>query len=217
MTSRNVDQQQALLDRVSSILAGRLNARRARLAENYVTNYFRGVPLDDLVQEAPATLATIVSNQLDFLQVRSPGETLIRIFNPRLESDGWESKHTIIEMVNDDMPFLVDTATLTFAEMKLGVHLIIHPVMRMKRDDDGRLVSIYIRKKQLGHAESLMQFQVDRRTRDEDLADIERRLRAAFSDTRMAVSDWRAIEKKASDARKNMVAWAPQLDKDLVQ
>ena len=107
MKPSHVDQKQALLDQVIARLADQMNTRQAKLAEMYVRYYFRRVPLDDLVQEAPATLATIVSKQLEFLKVRSPGETLIRLFNPRVESDGWDSEHTIIEVVNDDMPFLV--------------------------------------------------------------------------------------------------------------
>ena len=79
-------------------------------------------------------LATIVIKQLEFLQVRLPGQTLIRIFNPDMEKMAGNLSTPIIEMVNDDMPFLVDTATLTLSEMKLGVHLIVHPVIRSKRD-----------------------------------------------------------------------------------
>ena len=152
MSSRNIDQKQALLDQVNVKLTDQMNARQARLAKMYVQYYFRRVPLDDLVHEAPATLATIVSSQLAFVASRSPGETLIRIFNPQIEEDGWESKHTIIEMFNDDMPFLVDTTTLTLSEMNMGVHLIIHPVMWVHRDDDGRLTSIYQKGSKRGKA-----------------------------------------------------------------
>ena len=118
MTSAIDNQKQLLLDQVISILESRLSARRAKLAALYVKYYFRLVPQDDISRQVPATLATIVSNQLEFLKVRLPGQSLIRIFNPDLATDSWESQHTIIEMVNDDMPFLVDTATLTLSELK---------------------------------------------------------------------------------------------------
>jgi len=215
-------QKQLLLEQVISILESRLSARRAKLAALYLKYYFRRVPLDDIAREAPATLATIVSNQLDFLKIRLPGQTLTRVFNPNMETDGWESQHTIIEMLNDDMPFLVDTATLTFSEMKLGVHLIVHPVMRFKRDKQGKLTAIYQKKKvgpgkKQGKAESVMHFQVDRKTRPEDLEKIGKRLKAALNDVRMAVSDWRSIEKQARDATSKMPDWAPGVDQNLMQ
>jgi glutamate dehydrogenase len=217
MATRKVDQKQALLDQVIATLESRMDGGQAELVTKYVKYYFRRVPLDDLVGEAPAALANMISSQLEFLQLRSPGETLIRVFNPRAESDGWESGHTIIEMVNDDMSFLVDSATLTLAEMNLGVHLIIHPVIWVKRDDNGQLISLYVKKKKRGKAESIMQFQIDRRTRKDELARIESRLKAAFRDTRRAVSDWRAMEGKVDEASKNMPAWAPHVDNGLMQ
>jgi len=215
-------QKQLLLDQVIGILENRLSARRARLAALFVEYYFRRVPLDDIAREDPATLATIVINQLEFLMVRLPGQTLIRIFNSEMETDGWESQHTIIEMVNDDMPFLVDTATLTLSEMKVGVHLIVHPVIRFKRDAQGKLTGIYQKKekgrgKEQGQAESVMQFQVDRKTRPDDLEKIKSRLKAAFNDVRMAVSDWHAIEEQARDATSKMPGWAPRVDKKLMR
>ena len=215
-------QKQLLLDQVISILEGRLSARRTKLAALYVEYYFRRVPPEDIARETPAALATIVLNQLEFLKVRLPGQMLIRVFNPDMETDGWESQHTIIEMVNDDMPFLVDTATLTLSEMKLGVHLIVHPVIRFKRDTQGKLTAIYQKKekgrgKEQGQAESVLQFQVDRKTRPEDLEKIESRLKAAFNDVRMAVSDWRAIEEQARDATSKMPDWAPGVDKNMMQ
>jgi len=214
--------KKALLDQVISILESSLSQQRAKLAAMYVEYYFRRVPLDDIAREAPATLATIVSNQLKFLNVRLPGQTLIRIFNPEMETDGWESQHTIIEIINDDMPFLVDTATLTFSELKLGVHLIVHPVFRIKRDAHGKLTAISQKKKNSrgkvpGKAESVMQFQVDRRTRAEDLERIEKRLRAAFNDVFLAVSDWHEIEDQARDATRKMSHWAPRVDKNLMR
>jgi glutamate dehydrogenase len=217
MTSENDDQKQALLKKVNAILSGQMSARKAKLAKKYIELYFLRVPLDEVVRESPAALAMIVSNQLDFLKKRSPGESLIRIFNPSLDREGWESQHTIVEIINDDMPFLVDTVSLTLAELDLGVHLIIHPVMRVKRDPDGTLQSIYGKKNQLGHAESIMQFQIDRRTQGADLAEINSRLKMAFQDARLAVSDWRAMEEKAIDAKNNMSVWASRVDKDLMR
>ena len=73
MTSGIDKQKQLLLDQVISILESRLSPRRAKLAALYVNDYFRLVPLDDITRQAPATLATIVSNQLEFLKLRLPG------------------------------------------------------------------------------------------------------------------------------------------------
>ena len=114
-------QKAALTEEVIANLKKRLSAGKAKMAARYVELCFRRVPIDDLASEAPQTLAAIVIGQLDFLKKRKRGEMLIRVFNPAMDTDGWDSTHTIIELVNDDMPFLVDTAAMALSEMDLGI------------------------------------------------------------------------------------------------
>jgi len=157
-------QKQTLTEQVIANLQGRLGAGKARMATSYAQQCFRRVPMEDLAAEQPSTLATVVLRQLEFMGRRKPGEMLLRVFNPDPQVDGWESPHSIVEMVNDDMPFLVDTGALTLSEMGLGIHLIIHPVIRVGRDANGRLTGIFDKAAGQGAAESVIQFQVDRRT-----------------------------------------------------
>ena len=138
MTPGTDRRKKALTDQVILELEKRLSAAKAKTAATFLKLYFRRVPIDDLAAEAPSSLAAIAIRQLEFLGKRAPGEALVRVFNPDIDSDGWESPHTIVEMINDDMPFLVDTAALTLSEMGLAVHLIIHPVIRVGRDARGR-------------------------------------------------------------------------------
>ena len=63
----------------------------------------------------------------------------MRVYNPRLEQHGWQSTHTVVEIVNDDMPFLVDSVSIELNRHGLGIHLIIHPVLAVRRDSAGRL------------------------------------------------------------------------------
>ncbi len=67
------------------------------------------------------------------------GAPKLRVYNPQIQKDGWESTHTIIEIVNDDMPFLVDSVTMEINRQRLKAHLTIHPVIKTKRDADGEL------------------------------------------------------------------------------
>lgn len=210
-------QKAALTGQVSANLEKRLSVGKAKMATRYVKQYFRRVPIDDLASEAPQTLAAIVISQLEFLKQRNPGERLIRVFNPTLDSEGWDSPHTIIEMVNDDMPFLVDTASLTLSEMEMGVHLIIHPVIHVGRDDTGQLTSIYAKKTASGISESIIQFQVDRRTSTDELDEIRVRLGNAFRDSQRAVADWRKMEASAEEASQCLAQWAHGFDQTLLQ
>ena len=61
----------------------------------------------------------------------------IRVFNPTPSEHGWRSTHTVVEIANDDMPFLVDSVTAELNRQELTVHLVIHPVLQLRRDAAG--------------------------------------------------------------------------------
>jgi glutamate dehydrogenase len=210
-------QKEELTRQVIVSLKKQMSASKAKMAALYVEQCFRRVPVDGLVTHAPQALAAMILGQLEFMSVRKPGENLIRVFNPRLDSDGWESPHTIIEMVNDDMSFLVDSATLTLSEIGMGIHLIMHPVVRVDRDSKGRLTAIHQKSAAKGMPESVMQFQVDRQTGSEELENIRSRLLDAFTDVRLAVADWRKMEASAADAAHQLPKWGAKIDQEWLQ
>ncbi|MCJ7815169.1 MAG: NAD-glutamate dehydrogenase, partial [Xanthomonadales bacterium] len=212
MNSAKEARKAALTRQVVSNIKKQLGAGKAKMAASYVEQCFRRVPVEDLILNSPQTLAAIVMGQLEFIKTRAPGEVLVRVFNPRLDTDGWESPHTIIEMVNDDRSFLVDSVSLTCSEMDLGIHLIIHPVIRIGRDDKGRLTAVYSNETRKGLPESIMQFQVDRRTGAADMENIRSRLIAVFRDVRWAVEDWRKMEDRAGETAQQMVEWGAKTD-----
>src|SRR5204862_305 len=74
-----------------------------------------------------------------FARKREPGHARVRVFNPTIAEHGWQSTHTVIEIVNDDMPFLVDSVTMEVNRNGLTLHLIIHPLMAVHRSTDGTL------------------------------------------------------------------------------
>ena len=205
-------QKRAFTKQVISELESRLSAGQAKLAIRYAKQCLRRLPLEELESEAPSSLAMIILRQLEFLSSRNPGEMLIRVFNPSVEVDGWESSHTIIEIVNDDMPFLVDTAALSLSEMGLSIHLIIHPIVRVGRDGKGNLTGIHKLNTRSGKPESVIQFQVDRRADRDVLDEIRSRLIVAFGDLHKAVGDWKAMESRTLDTENEMPAWAPHVD-----
>ena len=71
-----------------------------------------------------------------------PGETKVHVYNPDFEQHGWQSPHTVIEIVSDDMPFLVDSVTMELGRQGYVIDLVIHPVIRVRRDADGALTEV---------------------------------------------------------------------------
>ncbi|MDZ4730962.1 MAG: NAD-glutamate dehydrogenase [Xanthomonadales bacterium] len=215
--NRNSEQdKQLLMEQVAAVLNSRLGAKSAELGRTYSEYYFRRVPMAELAANNAEVLAVMLAAQLKFLARRNPGESLLRVYNPSLARDGWESKHTIVEMVNDDKPFLVDSATLALAEMGLDVRLIIHPVIKVRRSKTGKLLAIVSRHDAAGIAESVMQIQINYQSSAKVLQQIKDRLAATIYDVNLAVQDWQAMISVAEATGSEMPQWAPQADVEVM-
>ncbi len=149
--------------------------------------FFENVSSDDLASLPEAVRQCMAASIWQLAQKRRPGKINLRFFNPTLEKNGWSFKRSVLEIVNDDMPFLVDSVTAELQRHGLTVHLSIHPIMQIRRDNDGALTDA---KGEKGSPESLMHIHVDRLLDPDEMADIENGLRALLADVRTVVSDW---------------------------
>ncbi len=70
-------------------------------------------------------------------------ELKVRVFNPLYTEHGWQSPYTVIEVITDDMPFLVDSMRMELNRMGLTIHLMIHMGgMCVVRDEQGEIINI---------------------------------------------------------------------------
>jgi glutamate dehydrogenase len=132
--------------------------------------------------------------------VRKPGEVKLRVFNPSPESDGWTVDHTVIEIATDDMPFLVDSITGILQRRGVAVHVVIHPVVRIRRDLKNKAVAIDTDENAVGTTpESFMHIEIDHSLDAAMLKLIEEDMRGTFKDVRLAVEDWQKMRSRMQE------------------
>ena len=180
-----------LIERVAKIVQTKLKNAEAAAAERFVRAFYRNVPPTDIAQQSPEALYGVALSFWQFAQIRPTQQPRIRVFNPRQESHGWKSNHTVIEVVNDDMPFLVDSVTAALNGLGLTVHLVIHPTVAIRRDDTGRVEPDGVEGS--GARESFMHFEVDEQSDADVLAGIERSIEVTLGSVRVAVEDWQPM------------------------
>lgn len=198
----------SLLKQVQAILAERSSPARASQAEYFAQAFLRRVPGEELRKVSAATAATVIGQLMKFAGSRPPGEARVRVFNPDPKRDGWTSKHTIVEMVNDDMPFIVDTANLVLAEMGITVHRMVHPVVHIVRDKRGRARGFYATADGKGAPESIIHMEIDRQGDESTLEKITQKLETALGHVRAAVEDWPEMVSRADEAVSSLEQWA---------
>src|SRR6185369_11002536 len=130
------------IDAVMALAASQLDAGKRQAIEGFAHEFFRQLDADDLAERTPEDLLGAMLSHLQLGETREPGRPKLRIFNPTPGEDGWWSRHSVIQIVNDDMPFLVDSTSLEINRLGLTLHLIVHPIYAVERDAEGKLKSI---------------------------------------------------------------------------
>ncbi len=179
-----------LIERIVKAAPAGRGARQRTADGGFFRAYFRGVPETDLGGREPAEMAGLALNHLALGRSRAAGRAHVRVFNPDPARDGFHSPHTIVQVVTDDMPFLVDSVGIVFARNQLAMHLIIHPVIPVRRDARGRATGIAGGEDTQARAESWQLYEVDRQDDAQALAKLAEEIRAAIVDVQAAVEDW---------------------------
>src|SRR5919112_961636 len=120
---------------------------------------------------------------------------------PHVEEHGWQSTHTVIEMVNDDMPFLVDSTRMEINRQGYAIHMILHPVMNVRRDEEGRLLEVLPpdADEEDAISESVIHVEVDRQTEPFVLEDLKQAIQKTLADVKAAVEDWPKMRERVGD------------------
>ena len=193
MSTRGDRQKQDLVDGIVRSLR-RGQGKRAADVERFTRGFFANVPPRDCAEFVPESLQGAVTSLWNFVQSRKSATAKIRVFNPDKKQDGWETGHTIVEIVNDDMPFLVDSVTAELNHRNLTVHLIIHPVVPVDRTGAGKLRGI-AGEGEVSEipSESVMHLQITEQTDAALLTELTASLAKVLADVRAAVEDWRPM------------------------
>jgi len=184
-----------LVDRLATEAHKRVDKAQADSAEAFVRRYFALVSPDDIIYTAFETLLGGALSLWQFGEKRKVGTPEVRLFNPTVEGNGWGLEHTVIEIVNDDMPFLVDSVSAEVNRLGRNIHLLLHPVVRVRREASGKRVELTATQNAQIDAivESYMHVEVDQETDAAELESIGASLERVLNDVRAAVSDWQAM------------------------
>ena len=189
------------IDTVVRLAVNRVAAGERAQVEVFAREYFQQADPDDIVDRAAEELMGALLSHWQFGAQREPGRPKVRVLSPTVAEHGWTSRHTVIEIINDDMPFLVDSTTMEINRRGSTLHLIVHPIFAVERHADGRLASIRPRA-QAPEAprESWMHVEIDRVVDAQQRADVLEDIERVLGDVRAAVDDWRPMIARLREA-----------------
>ncbi|MFF3251864.1 NAD-glutamate dehydrogenase [Actinacidiphila glaucinigra] len=213
-----------------------LLTRAARVAENspaggqpgqglekealgaFLQRYYLHSAPEDLLDRDPVDVFGAAVSHHRLAEVRPQGTANVRVHTPSVEENGWTCSHTVVEVVTDDMPFLVDSVTNELSRQDRAIHVVVHPQMLVRRDVTGKLLEVLDAAP--GDAsgvphdvlvESWIHVEIDRETDRDDLKQITADLRRVLSDVRETVEDWQKMRDAALRIADELAATPPAL------
>ncbi|MEV0414815.1 NAD-glutamate dehydrogenase [Streptomyces sp. NPDC050448] len=173
----------------------------------YLQRYYLHTAPEDLLDRDPVDVFGAALSHYRLAENRPQGTANVRVHTPTVEENGWTSSHSVVEVVTDDMPFLVDSVTNELSRQSRGIHVVIHPQVVVRRDVTGKLIEIlgpdcdaHGPKTARPHdslVESWIHVETDRETDRADLKQITDDLRRVLSDVRESVEDWEKMRDAA--------------------
>jgi glutamate dehydrogenase len=179
---------------IAALVRSQFGAADAAAADVFATLECTGLSAEELAKRGTESWAAMCADLFRWFRNRPSGQVCVRAFNPDREHHGWTSSHSIIQVVTDDMPFLVDSLEMVVAGAGLRLHRLLHPVMDVRRDAKGDVQTIAASGEE-GSAESVLHAEIDR-VDNATLEKLRSGVEIAFGDVRAAVADWRAMHDK---------------------
>ena len=194
------------LNRLDAICTAAHGGAGGDEAARFARSLFSRIADKDLALAPPEQRAGAAQALLAFARRRLPGVAKVRVFNPSEADHGFDSRHTIAQVVNDDMPFLVDSIANEFSRREIAVHLLAHPVLSVHRDVDGDLMGFAADSGRAARLESLMHIEIDRQNDPVLLDQLAAALTRVLAEVRLAVEDWQAMRHACLDAIDDLAA-----------
>lgn len=198
MTMRE-NQHKKLIAKLKTAATKKLKGGALKKFLVFFDQYTKYTPYDDLNALGQDNILSMMLSGWEFIHHHKPGAINIRVFNPETDKNKQPTPYTVIEITNDDRPFLVDSVTMELARLGHNIHALIHPTYRAKRNAKGTIEDIYpiIDMDNPGKPESFIQVYIETVSMPDQVRSLRDNLMNILEDVRASVRDWQSMRAEA--------------------
>ncbi|MCQ4324546.1 NAD-glutamate dehydrogenase [Stutzerimonas stutzeri] len=182
----------------------------------FAEQFFGIVALSELTERRMTDLVGSTLASWRLLERFDPAMPEVQVFNPDYEKHGWQSTHSVVEVLHPDMPFLVDSVRIELTRRGYSIHTLQTSVLQVRRDADGTLLELLPKDSRApdSHAESLIFVEIDRCASAAALRELEQSLQGVLADVRQVVADFAAMKGKAEELQARLERVNLRIDGD---
>ncbi len=194
-----------------------LPAKTSSITKNFAEKLLERVPEEDLQQIKPEALAKTVESQWDLLKSKKDGVPAIRIYTPTMENDGWTIGRTIIDIVQDDMAFLIDSIVAEVVRHGQLIHMLTHPTLHVQYDSKGNFKD-FKHDPEVGLQRfSLSHIQLRSIISDAQAEELRMGLLQVMEDVKNATRDWLPMKDMLREAQRQLSNAPAKFDDHLIE
>ncbi|MFM2481206.1 NAD-glutamate dehydrogenase [Celerinatantimonas sp. YJH-8] len=207
-----------LLEKVYQIVERKLSDHEAPLAIDFMSRMFNGLSNVDLARHSDSDLYGVGISLWNSLQDTPAGQRYINVYNPELSQDGWQSAHTVVEIVVNDQPFLVDSLRIALNRLGINAHLFLHQPMAIQRQSNGLVEFICktAERQDIPHQTAII-IEIDRQSSSEMIDRLKEELSQVLEEIIYIVSDWKPMYQKLLTLSEELSGAAEKLRLDFSQ
>ena len=162
----------------------------------FIKEFYQNISEEDIKKHDSSDLYALALTVLEFTKVRQKGKPKIRIYHPSKEHHGVEIEETILEVISDDKPFIIDSLIEALNKLNLHIKLLIHPIFSIERDQNDEITSVASASGKGGNDESVVQIRFDKKITPTLFNTIIDNIKATLSMVDLAVKDWQTMVQK---------------------
>mgnify|MGYP000020584306 CR=1 FL=1 len=193
-------QHSVLLERVFSMIGEKVGNDDAELIKAFGKLFYKNISFDDLDGRNDSDLYGATLSLWQMLQGTTSQQSSIKVFNPDIAKHGWQSSHTIIQIIVQDMPFLVDSVRMVLNRLGISAHLLLHMPIHSVRSADNSVQAFVDSQSKSDNVVSQTVFliEIDRQSKNKDLDVLKTELHAVVDEVSLSVADWQLMRDKLS-------------------
>lgn len=172
--------------------------------KEFLEYFAKSMPREDLEMMDAEMLAKAAEHHLELCKERKPGESKIEIYTPEKPIGDSAHPNTVIEIVNDDMPFLVDSIAAEITHNYKLIHLLVHPLLHVSAGKDGTFAKVEKERKDHTYIQSHIHIELQGTLAKPKAEELERRLLTIIGDVRVATRDWQAMRQKLRECEEGL-------------
>lgn len=200
MTASFSSSQEELLDSVYQRLLSEFPVSHHHHLKHLITGMFGQASMRDLSRYDLPNLAGMVVTLWRTLHNRSGEGSDVSVINPNVEEHEWQSPHTIVTILHDDIPFVIDTARLCLNARGMNIHAVFHATFKVERDGKG----VFKGFSDKGKSELLLSIEMDRTSSSRQRKEISGAMEKVLGDVVHVVKDFPAMVEKSNEVIKDL-------------